>query len=198
MEKIKETTVISDWIKAINELIEINNENVYILNSFKHGGQTPYRTELNHQQLNESHIISIRTPGKYKIELIGTGTMQILVNESEELNSYRHEIKGGEHKELLLAHGDYVMLLGDNVQEGTKAVVTLNKSLLQAFYSAVESEQDRIDAISNLAEKMATYNRELQQVKALKEEFIQSMGAIDLINTNISALSDRLTTLENK
>lgn len=198
MEKIKSTAVLSEWVKTINELIEINNENQCLLNSFKNNMQDPIQIEVANTQLNNSYIIDIKVTGEYRITLNGTGAVQVLINESGDLNYYRHELKDNANEKLLLTHGDKVMVSGTGIPSNTKLTLVLERSILQSFYNYVKSESERINALANMTTQLESYSRELQTVNNLKAEFTEGIRLLDQVNTNISSLSSRVTTLENK
>lgn len=198
MDKIKSTAKLSEWVAAVNELIQYNNESQALLLSFKNAKET-FSLEVTGADLNNGKAIDILTTGLYRVTATtSNGTLVILVNDGKEVNNFRRDIKNNESVDLMLCHGDSLYIQGTGFLNSEKYEVTLIESVLQIFSKFVNREGDRIVELVDLKNELTEHINNLQRVILLEEEFNAGIRLMDGINTNMSALSSRVTDLENK
>lgn len=197
MEKLTNSSPLMDIVDRINKLIDSNEENIKIINSFSNDALSSDNIILSAAQVKQGYTLTMETTGIHRISLEGSGVIQVIINESNTLNNFKYEISD-EYKyiDVLLNNQDKIFFKSEDINGQVK--ISLEKTILQTFVYYVKKLEEVESSLKSIEDLSFDLQLERTKLNETLVEFNRQISVINDTQKDIQSLSARVSKLEEK
>lgn len=180
---IKKSEPILKIVEKINELIELSNDNKYLLDSFRNVHE---EVDISYKGLEiDKKIIKIQTSGMYRIQLTSAkGKLEVFINENNGTPELSYQLSGENPSidNILLLNGDEILLTDKKLDIDSVVDIKLIKNFskmlndtffdLENFIKKIDDDIKHINSVSDNNDKI------LLDLSIIKEDFVKESKII--------------------
>ena len=199
MDKLTKTTPFMKTVDTINQIIDVTNMNGSLLNSFRKSKPEYFVRTITSSQITQSYIIEIKTTGLYKVTFNTIQDKATLLVDSGKVEYYfRKDFTKDDnvYADLLLCSGDRLLIQGRSTHSQTTMTIELTDTIVEAFFNKTKEIEETKSTLAETKTLLEEYKAEKLALEELVREYNRGVRALNQVNADIIALSNRISALE--